>query len=214
MPAASYRFNRTFMELKYACHNAVKPWFDGFNRTFMELKWTVVYGCWQVHHVSIVPLWNWNLDEIFVCETVFISFNRTFMELKYNILCYGSILKGVSIVPLWNWNSVSLVCNITGHVVSIVPLWNWNDTEELLTLRVSDVSIVPLWNWNSSFTDQPGTNEQFQSYLYGIEINYQILTQALQDQFQSYLYGIEIPATSARTQWKDRFNRTFMELKF
>ena len=34
---------------------------------------------------------------------------------------------------------------------------------------------------------------QFQSYLYGIEINFKSCLNLINDMFQSYLYGIEMP---------------------
>ena len=78
-----FRFNRTFMELKYLINAAKIIAERCFNRTFMELKWLSQGGnCWWIY-VLIVPLWNWNWN----CQTSSIrrmSFNRTFMELK----CY------------------------------------------------------------------------------------------------------------------------------
>ena len=53
------------------------------------------------------------------------------------------------------------------------------------------VSIVPLWNWNS----------------------YEAAEWTTSNQFQSYLYGIEIPLSVHLHKYQRCFNRTFMELK-
>ena len=54
----------------------------------------------------------------------------------------------------------------------------------------------------------------FQSYLYGIEITINTAKKEVILQFQSYLYGIEISLVILIVFFTNRFNRTFMELKF
>ena len=96
-------FNRTFMELKCVPLPCPRTNFLCFNRTFMELKFweytgaihflvfqSYLYGIEikntisykRIKFVSIVPLWNWNLDWRWKGRKDFT----------------------VSIVPLWNWN--------------------------------------------------------------------------------------------------------------
>ena len=62
----------------------------------------------QNNLVLIVPLWNWNTD---------------------NMNAY-SFITSVLIVPLWNWNS-EVEKNVAQTMsVLIVPLWNWNQEVE------------------------------------------------------------------------------------
>ena len=92
--------NRTFMELKlpYGMHTNVTEYSS--NRTFMELKprsWSLLL--WVnlrsnrtlmelkhvrggVAYVLIVPLWNWNLQNMMRNCILDDSSNRTLMELK------------------------------------------------------------------------------------------------------------------------------------
>ena len=119
----------------------------------------------------IVPLWNWNVEDVAedsdnaerfnrtFMELKFLSrgfhtdrsqwFNRTFMELKSPCRggrCAAAIL-GL-IVPLWNWNTWWLCA----------PRWcgqRFNRTfMELKSFTSGGVTlsraglIVPLWNWN------------------------------------------------------------------
>ena len=53
----------------------------------------------------------------------------------------------------------------------------------------------------------------FQSYLYGIEIQYDCDGKTATTMFQSYLYGIEIRNIHVTSTAAGGFNRTFMELK-
>ena len=54
----------------------------------------------------------------------------------------------------------------------------------------------------------------FQSYLHGIEIEYELAAEVLKEKFQSYLHGIEIYHRQVKYDAADCSNRTFMELKF
>ena len=60
--AARDGFNRTFMELKLSSLLLTVYRLQRFNRTFMELKLRLLLPCGAVCLVSIVPLWNWNMD--------------------------------------------------------------------------------------------------------------------------------------------------------
>ena len=53
----------------------------------------------------------------------------------------------------------------------------------------------------------------FQSYLHGIEIEYELAAEVLKEKFQSYLHGIEIYHRQVKYDAADCSNRTFMELK-
>ena len=56
--AETVSFNRTFMELKYACEPQPAKASNSFNRTFMELKYVdFAFALWS-KNVLIVPLWN------------------------------------------------------------------------------------------------------------------------------------------------------------
>ena len=119
------------MELKCCSHWNCYQSSAGSNRTFMELKLSEwLQGCrglpvlivplwnWNVNNiiqeldwrtVLIVPLWNWNCRFDSQEETMLGS-NRTFMELKWlnNVGRNGKVY--VLIVPLWNWNYEYLSC--------------------------------------------------------------------------------------------------------
>ena len=103
--SAPFRFNRTFMELKYKRKRFLKMSTGCFNRTFMELKFTTPSPLSAKEKVLIVPLWNWNYHQIFACYLIS-GFNRTFMELKYHWSISVPKITAVLIVPLWNWNFV------------------------------------------------------------------------------------------------------------
>ena len=185
-------FNRTFMELKYGgiVINGLPAL--RFNRTFMELKFDS-----RIRKFKICCMFQSYLYGIVItypqCVSLWnICFNRTFMELKWNIGRNVIASGWVSIVPLWNWN-----CNT---IIQKSRYSSFNRTFMELKLVGFGVTKFRL--------------RKFQSYLYGIEIQKVQQWKLHLQKFQSYLYGIEIPATSARTQWKDRFNRTFMELKY
>ena len=118
-------------------------------------------------------------------------FNRTFMELKSNKFNFTRIYASFQSY-LYGIEIISEVTSTSDTLVSIVPLWNWNLLYHALTSITQKVSIVPLWNWNEADYQSTKIDRMFQSYLYGIEINY------------SWVLTGEASC----------FNRTFMELKF
>ena len=56
--AKSYRFNRTFMELKHFALPEYDKLGYGFNRTFMELKLVKIKFAVRTFRVLIGPSWN------------------------------------------------------------------------------------------------------------------------------------------------------------
>ena len=74
-----------------------------FNRTFMELKLRLLLPCGAVCLVSIVPLWNWNMD-LLVSLKCLILFQSYLYGIEIMFLLKAFCSFCVSIVPLWNWN--------------------------------------------------------------------------------------------------------------
>ena len=101
---AFWRFNRTFMELKYTfcVFRGGGSWFQSYLYG-IEIALPQPLTTWN-SPVSIVPLWNWNS--------------------LLSLLTHYALR--VSIVPLWNWNALEGFRQDSFPVVSIVPLWNWN----------------------------------------------------------------------------------------
>ena len=60
------------------------------NCTFMELKYKQIIITSQIRFVLIVPLWNWNISEVWINLRIDSS-NCTFMELKYDIVATRSV---------------------------------------------------------------------------------------------------------------------------
>ena len=58
LDAETFRFNRTFMELKLLIKISSNVGTTSFNRTFMELKWLSGEHMSVGKVVLIVPLWN------------------------------------------------------------------------------------------------------------------------------------------------------------
>ena len=100
-----FRFNRTFMELKWLQGPLSMLRRDSFNRTFMELKCSNLMRLARRLTVLIVPLWNWNNNLALRYNLDEACFNRTFMELKYYSKGWQGLGNIVLIVPLWNWNA-------------------------------------------------------------------------------------------------------------
>ena len=146
----------------------------------------------HVTTVSIVPLWNWNLNLVSVSSVIDESQSYLYgIEIDNE----ETISNGgyVSIVPLWNWNS-----NAAGSMTSTKRL---NRTFMELKFRRTDwgteelpVSIVPLWNWNEWADETSFNTYESQSYLYGIEIRRGARGWRHHLRSQSYLYGIEMTA--------------------
>ena len=157
----------------------------------MELKCRCFASLFRQGCVSIVPLWNWNVDSQIVYIKAFF----------------------VSIVPLWNWNmrikSLLVWLNLFQSYLYGIEISTKIDRMNTALL----VSIVPLWNWNigvefSKFC-QPCFNRTFMELKYCLLMPFLTLKhcfnrtfmelKSLTDSyyyqdfwFQSYLYGIEI----------------------
>ena len=74
------------------------------NCTFMELKSGTRSSLNSTPFVLIVPLWNWNKDNVKVSVSGNYRSNCTFMELKSRHTADHLLTRRVLIVPLWNWN--------------------------------------------------------------------------------------------------------------
>ena len=76
------RLNCTFMELKYMITIFKNSVSNSLNCTFMELKYYILRAEVAQHGVLIVPLRNWNFDELNSSNVANYSLNHPFMELK------------------------------------------------------------------------------------------------------------------------------------
>ena len=120
------RSNCTFMELKWKCFSPNKPRYTVlivplWNWNNDDVIRNIQYG------VLIVPLWNWNDGgELGVSEQSRCS-NCTFMELKFIILDFFCLKLGSSNCTFMELKLTNHWQLVRHHKVLIVPLWNWND---------------------------------------------------------------------------------------
>ena len=204
------------------------------NRTYEELKSGLVKFPVTHQALPIVPMRNWNSGTL-TRYWLNSASNRTYEELKCcrsnSLYCHSPL----PIVPMRNWNKWSASVFSIRYVfqsylwgiemryrpgkkdndtLPIVPMRNWNNIGVYFLFVPHKLPIVPMRNWNILLLIiRTGFDTCFQSYLWGIEINY-FLKKKWQEllpivpmrnwnlipehagvisvSFQSYLWGIEI----------------------
>ena len=114
------------------------------------------------------------------------------MELKYQKKHHWNHRQSVLIVPLWNWNSIAAYLDKRNNSVLIVPLWNWNNVQSTCWGSINC--------FNRTFMELKYSTRSSQWFYFIVLI--------------VPLWNWNGHEKQQRQQEKQRFNRTFMELKW
>ena len=147
---------------------------------------------WKVHHLSIGPFWNWNLNVLYLVRGRRAGFQSVLSGIEIwlalffakSLLFFQSVLSGIEI--FWCGSDLWFPCCL---------------------------SIGPFWNWNTNIWSKSHQSWNFQSVLSGIEIGQVLKFNSEGNPFNRSFLELKFTVAQSAAADQSAFNRSFLELK-